>query len=169
MDTQLEALFRQAVEPGCNQQPIEIHEEDGTVHLQTPDGPKVCPIKSLSELYGAGTGSDVFDPSSARFLPLLLPIEETILDYANRHHSLTDAQVLLTLNQLAMNPDTPPANDPLGQHIRFALRIVLSLNDFSRAEVRQALRKVAKSVDRHSRDGGTRGYLTFIRSVLRRG
>jgi hypothetical protein len=64
---------------------------------------------------------------------------------------------------LAMDPDGATA-DPLAKQIQFSLRLTLSLNDYSRQEVRQAIRKIAKSVNRHK--NGDRGYLMFVREFF---
>jgi 2-keto-3-deoxy-L-rhamnonate aldolase RhmA len=43
----------------------------------------------------------------------------------------------------------------------------LSLNNYSQQEVKQALRIVLKSVERHSKHAGVTGYLDFIRRYVR--
>jgi hypothetical protein len=118
-------------------------------------------LKPLAELFGVGTGHSV-DPQDEAFLPLMLGIEEEIVKYDTDRH-LTDASVALALDQLAMDPAGPSA-DPLVRQLQFALRLILSLNDYSRQEVRQAIRKVAKSVQRHN--NGDRGYLRFVRQFF---
>jgi hypothetical protein len=65
------------------------------------------------------------------------------------------------LDQLGNEPNSP-GNDPLARRVNSALRLCLSLNDYSRFEVRAALRKVRKSVERHTRLAGPTGYLDFI-------
>ncbi len=67
-----------------------------------------------------------------------------------------------------MSPEAAAAADVLAARIQLSLRLTLSLNDYSRQDVRHALRKVAKSVARHTRLAGPRGYLTFLRRQLQR-
>ena len=74
---------------------------------------------------------------------------------------LNDGTVTLALNRLSMSPDEP-TEDPLIRRIQFGLRMNLSLNNYSRQEVRQAIRKIGKSAERHSEGGRGRGYLNFI-------
>jgi hypothetical protein len=65
-----------------------------------------------------------------------------------------------------MSPEAEAAQDELATAVQLKLRLVLSLNDYSRQDVRQALRKVKQSANRHNRDGGRRGYLDFITQML---
>jgi hypothetical protein len=118
-------------------------------------------LKPLAELFGVGTGHS-FDPQDDIFLPLMLCIEEEIVKYDTDHY-LTDASVALALDQLGMDP-AGASTDPLARQIQVALRLTLSLNDYSRQEVRQAIRKIAKSVNRHK--NGDRGYLRFVREFF---
>jgi hypothetical protein len=125
-------------------------------------------LKTLPELYGPGTGASSVDPRDERFMPLLLGIEEEICRYADTvDPSLTDGQVLLAVKDLAMNPEAEPS-EPLAKRIALALRLSVSLNNYSRQDVRGALRQVAKSVERHTKSEGRRGYLQFIRQFFSR-
>ena len=124
-------------------------------------------IKTLSELYGPGN-SETVDPQSDLFMPLFLCIEEGISIFDAKEGPLTDAQVALALDDLSMNPEKPSAS-PLVQHIQLALRLTLSLNNYSRQEVRQAIRRIGRSVQRHSEGGRGRGYLNFIKEFLQPG
>ena len=60
-----------------------------------------------------------------------------------------------------MDPDAPADHD-VTRRVQLALRLCLSLNDYSRQEVRTALRRVQRSVKRHTELQGPRGYLNFI-------
>jgi hypothetical protein len=123
-------------------------------------------LKTLPELYGPGTGASSIDPRDEQFRPLLMAIEGEICRYADTEApGLTDGQVLLAVKDLAMNPDADPS-DPLARRIAIALRLAVSLNDYSRQDVRGALRQVAKSVERHTKSEGRRGYLQFIRQFF---
>jgi hypothetical protein len=97
---------------------------------------------------------------------LFLSIEETIVREDQTHARLTDAGVTLTLERLAMNPEGDPGADDLARRLQLELRLQLSLNNYSRQEVRSAIRKIGKSVARHTRLAGPRGYLTFIRQYV---
>jgi hypothetical protein len=122
-------------------------------------------LKPLAELYGKGTGVADVNPRDT-FMPLFLGIEEAIM----RHDKIaytTDSAVAFALNQLGLSPDAP-TSDPIAAAVQRQLRLVLSFNDYSRAEVRTALRTIGRSVKRHSAEGGARGYLNFVRQQLGR-
>jgi hypothetical protein len=65
-----------------------------------------------------------------------------------------------------MNPAADCAGDVLCRRIQIALRLCLSLNDYSRQETKLAIRKVTQSVKRHTSLAGPRGYLSFIREFV---
>jgi hypothetical protein len=133
---------------------IEISKKGGTVRYQ---------LKPMRELFVPGTDSPTVDPQDEKYMALFLEIETEIAEYyKGEDPGLTDGAVGLTLDQLAMDPNNPPAADKLAQRIAMGLRLCQSLNNYSRQEVRAALRKVRKSVDRHSKVDGRRGYLDFI-------
>jgi hypothetical protein len=119
-------------------------------------------LKPLKELYGDGTGFAPVDPEDDIFMPLFLAIEDAIARYYQLEKpDLTDGSVGLVLDQMGMDPESNPT-DPLAVRIRVALRMCLSINNYSRQEVKAALKKVYKSVDRHTRAAGRRGYLDFV-------
>ena len=135
-----------------------------------PDGKKQdYLLKPLSQLFGKGSGVETLDPTDEWFMPLLMPIEEAIVLYWRENPSLSDGQVALVLEEMAMDPAGPAHNEPLKQEIPARLRLTLSLNDYSRQEVKMAIRKISKSVQRHTRLAGPRGYLTFISDMFRAG
>lgn len=116
-------------------------------------------LKPLSDLYGARHNVDTVDPQDEQFMPLFLAIEEAIVRHWEQDNpGLTDGAVALVLHQLGMGPDATT----LAQRTQLRLRLCLSMNDYSRQEVKAALKKVAKSVDRHTRASGPRGYLNFV-------
>lgn len=123
-------------------------------------------LRPLDELYGAGTGTATVDPMDERFMPLFLGIEEAIQLAYRRDRGLTDGTVQLALGELSMNPSAP-TRDELARSVQLQLRLILSLNDYSRQDVKGAVRKIAKSVERHRKSGGPRGYLEFVRAALR--
>jgi len=141
---------------------VEFADED-TVEIVSRDCRQRHKLKPLQQLYGADHGATV-SKDDDRFLPLLHCFEEQIVYCDENAQPLTDGAVLLTLQRLSLNPEDP-SSDLLAQNIQRGLRLTLSLNDYSRQNVRQAARTVAKSVERHA--AGGRGYLEFIREFLR--
>jgi hypothetical protein len=142
-------------------------DDSGRIEVNTPQGTRELTLRPLAELYGAGTGRPTIDPEDEPFIPLFLAIEQTIVREDQKGPArLTDGGVALTLDRLAMNPEGDPGIDPLARHLQLELRLQLSLNDYSRQEVRGALRKIGKSVVRHTRLAGPRGYLSFIREYV---
>ena len=134
----------------------------GLIVVQGAKGATTYTLKPLQELYGTGTGAETLDPEAAEFMPLMLRIEEDIAAAYQNRPSLTDGQTLLALKQLALGPEADVSSDPLAIRIQGGLRLVLSMNNYSRQDVKMALKKIAKSVERHTRSDGVRGYLTFI-------
>lgn len=128
--------------------------------------PRNYTLKPLSQLYGPGTPDRPVDPQDDAFMPLFLAIEQTIVRCDDLEPTMTDGAVSLALDLLAMDPQADLQHDTLARRIQLELRLLLSLNDYARQEVRQALRKVHKSVARHSRLSGRRGYLDFIRQYV---
>lgn len=121
-------------------------------------------LKPLAELYGAGTGVEAMDPRNKVFQPLLHGIESQILRFdVAQHGRLTDGQVSLALGKLAMSPEADAGTDVLANRIQIGLRLALSLGNYSRQEVKQALRRIAKSAEMHTKQSGARGYLNFVR------
>jgi len=169
MDSTLVELMEAAgppdgAEPESWESVVEILDEDsGVIQVETPDGPQRHVLKPLGQLFGNGCGVSSIDPADEAFMPLLLAIEESVLDCYSADPDLTDGRVSLALSRLAMRPDDDPADEALYRRMQLRLRLLLSLNDYSRQEVRWALRKIDKSVRRHSRIDGPRGYLDFIR------
>ena len=99
-------------------------------------------------------------------ITLFLAIEQCIVRCWKDDPSLTDASVQLALDRVALNPEDGSHNDALARQLQFNLRLLLSLHDYSRQDVRSALRKIGKSVSRHTRLAGPRGYLHFIREYV---
>ena len=67
--------------------------------------------------------------------------------------------------QLSAKPEAG-SGDKLLRAIVLGLRFQLSVQPYSRDDVRRAIRKVLASARRHHRDGGPRGYLEFIRQYV---
>lgn len=134
----------------------------GEIQVETPSGPQRYTLKSLRELYGKGLGAASVNPQDEQYEPLFMAIEQTIALYDDEVRTLTDGLVELTLEQMSMDPAGEPGQDELRHRIQLALRLLLSLDDYSRQEVRTALRTIARSVARHKSLEGRRGYLEFI-------
>src|SRR5665213_2175192 len=131
----------------------------GDIQIVRGENYDLYTLKPLSELYGTGNAQTV-DPGNDRFMPLLRTIESDIVKFDASRRRLTDAEVTLALDAMSMNPEAP-SGDPLVRRLQCGLRLVLSVNDYSRQEVRQAIRKIGKSVVRHTESGRGRGYLNF--------
>jgi len=140
-----------------------VDPERGEIEVEMSEGPRRHVLKPLPELFGKGHGVSSVDPQDERFMPLLLCIEESIVEHYEQDPDLTDGRVSLALSRLILQPGGDPGDDALCRLLQLDLRLLLSLNDYSRQEVRWALRKIDKSVRRHSRADGPRGYLDFIR------
>lgn len=142
--------------------------EAGELLLELPGEPQQYKLKPLQELYGPGHNVATVDPKEDRFMPLFMAIEEAIAQYYRHENpSLTDGATSLVVDQLGMQPDAA-STDPLALRIQYALRLCLSLNNYSRPEVKAALKKIGKSIDRHTRADGPRGYLRFIAEYFAR-
>jgi hypothetical protein len=149
-----------------NQVEVRLLVDKQAVEVSTTEGPRTHPLRPLDQLYGKGTGLSSLDGRDQQVQPLLLAIELPITEYYADHPRLTDGQVLLSLKLLSMNP-AAAATDELAHGILVSLRLALSINDYSRQDVKMALRKIGQSVERHMKEAGTRGYLTFISQYLR--
>ena len=139
----------------------------GSLEIDTPEGLTQWTLKPLGELYGNGVGAATVDPLNERYMPLFYAIEEGIVELAREDRTMTDARALLALERLGMSPEGEAGNDVLVKYLQFKLRMVLSMNDYSRQEVKAAAKKIARSVERHTKLAGPHGYLMFIRRQLR--
>jgi hypothetical protein len=120
-------------------------------------------LKPLIELYGKDRGANI---KSDEFVPLLAAIEEqVVLHNLEEEPTLSDGPVLLIMKQLGMDPDHEPA-ERLGKRIHGSLRLCLSLNEYSRQNVKNAFRQISKSIQIHTSMGGIRGYVGFIREFF---
>lgn len=142
---------------------ISFHEEeDGLVRVSGPKGAFEHRLKPLAELYSSGAADlAVMKWDDPRYLSLLYAIEGEIKRVYEANPEMTDSAVMLALDQLAMKPETT-SNDLLVKAVTRRLRLTLSMDDYSRDEVRKALRKILASVKRHKAAAGVRGYLDFI-------
>jgi hypothetical protein len=170
MDEMLTSLLlgddrRAAAGPGVKVPSAEIESCDpDTAELKIRIGSnlKSYTLRPLQELYGKGVGKPAVDPEDPDYEPLFLTIEEAIVHHWRSDPELSDQTVLGTLEHLGLKPELEAGDDLLCKHLQFELRMHLSVMDYSRQELRVALRKVAKSVQRHMRVDGPMGYLHFI-------
>lgn len=159
MDQELQDLMAKAMDSS----------DRTVIDVQDPRQPKIefgaqeYPVKPLDQLYGKGTGRDSLDPQDEIFMPLLTLIEGELSRAGQANPRLTDGDALLALKALSMNPAADVGTDELAALVQAALRLCLSLNDYSRQDVKMAIRKVTQSVQRHTSLAGRRGYLEFIK------
>jgi hypothetical protein len=168
MDAELTRLLDDGSDDSTSQlrKEIAFTNEGNVVEVQTPEGKRSYALKSIAELYGDGNSKPSIEPTDDTFAPLFLSIEQAILNYWRSEPSLTDGQVSLTLDRLGMSPEAEPGDDSLAAYLQRDLRLLLSLNNYSRQEVRATIRKIGKTLARHTRIAGPRGYLSFIREYV---
>ncbi len=132
------------------------------------DDPAPVPhqLKPLSQLYGPGRRYSSFDYKSETYVPLFLCIEECVLRHRRQQPELTDGDVMLSLDLLACAPEADVTSHVLARRMQLELRMLLSLNDYNRDEVRQVVRRLRKSVKLHNDLNGRYGYLDFIEEQL---
>lgn len=124
-------------------------------------------LKPLADLYGPGRGFSSVDPLNPEYEELMNGIEHSILEYYDTDDGLTDGLVSLVVDRMGVNPACDPHDDELCRCLQFDMRMLLSLNNYSKQEVRQAFRVVSKSVQRHTKMAGITGYLEFIQRHLK--
>ncbi len=136
--------------------------EDGLVLVSAKKGSFEYRLKPLQELFASGnTDVAVLKWDEPRYLNLLHAIESSIKRLYIENAELTDASVMLALDKLAVKPEAV-TNDAVVKRINRDLRMALSVSDYSRDEVKMAIRKILASVKRHKAAAGVRGYLDFI-------
>ncbi len=81
--------------------------------------------------------------------------------------ALGDGDLTIALSLLTMSPEADVHHNLLAAKIQFSLRLLLSLNDYSRQDVKQAIRRIARSVQSHTEHSGRRGHLDFIRQYVK--
>lgn len=139
-----------------------VDEGAGDIEVVIEETVKPYRLKPVDELYAPDSGTASINIEADAYMPLTKSIESAILEYFLKNPGLTDGTVQLALDRLALQPGADPIKDELCQNIQLGMRITLSLNNYSKREVVAALRKISRSVQRHSRLSGHRGYLEFI-------
>lgn len=135
------------------------NEKDGLIKLTADKGEFTYQLKPLEELY-VEQGS--IKNTEEEMMSLLYQIESTIKDYDVKNHGLTDSSLIMAIEKLSIKPEAPAQNDLL-RSITNHLRMFMSMHTFSRSELRQGINRVLRSVRRHNKIDGTRGYLDFIK------
>lgn len=146
---------------------IEFSEnKDGLIKVIADKGESIYQLKELPELYATEQSlSFDIDWDNAHYLSLLNTIEGAIRYIDDSNTELTDTKVIFSLEELVSKPGLK-SNDIIVKGINQRLRFQLSFSDYTRKEVRRALKKVLKSAKRHNRIGGIRGYLDFIMQFI---
>lgn len=117
-------------------------------------------LKEINEVYTEAKSA----ASDNEITSLCMAIEYAIAYYDHSNdHGLRDDVTIRMLEKLSMKPEMPLTG--VGALVQAYLRLELSLEDYSRADVRQAVRKIQRSAQRHSKDG-PRGYLDFIHHFM---
>lgn len=147
---------------------IEFFEnKDGLIKVIAGKDEFTHQLKELPELYSPeeSLNFDDINWDDDYYISLLNTIEGTIRYIDDSNTGLTDTKVILSLEELVSRPEIK-SNDKIVKEINQRLRLQLSFSDYTRNEVRRALRKVLKSVKRHNQTGGIRGYLDFIMQFI---
>lgn len=132
--------------------------EDGVIGL--PDDTDI-ELKPLSELYVEAKSP----ASDSQQNALMMALEYAIASYDHAHdHGLRDDETIRMLEKLAMKPEVTLSG--AGGFVQTYLRLELSLDDYSRGDVRQALRRSQKNAERQSKGGSGRDYLNHIHHVM---
>jgi hypothetical protein len=136
--------------------------EDGCVKIQSDKGEFVYRLKPLQDLFSAGkTDVVAMKWDDPLYMSLLHAIESAIKRLYEEDPQLTDGRVMLALDKLSLKPETV-SDDPVIKAVNNSMRFLLSTTDYSRDEVKKAVRKILVSVKRHNDFAGIRGYLDFI-------
>jgi hypothetical protein len=123
-------------------------------------------LAPLQELYGRGTGEQSPDPTSEALAPLLLVIQQAIVEAFEDDPRLHDARVARALARLQRCLEGNFAVFGLTAAIQAALRLTLSLNDYSRQDVLAALNEIAQNVAVQSNLAGPQGYVQYLQQYL---
>lgn len=165
MDAALEQLMAQPAEGEFSEIAIDVIDpRAGRIQVECPGGPRDHTLRPLAELFAPDSAEVSISWTEDRCLPLLSAIESQLSREYRLNRFLTDAQVALSLKKLSMNPAADCGDDEICSKVQLGLRLGLSLSrgGYSRQEVKLAIRKVLKSVERHTRLAGPQGYLNFI-------
>jgi hypothetical protein len=154
---QIEGLeLRPAPEP----QTLQLFEAGTHLHgfaLHVPNQ-EHYPLKTIAEL--------VDDKAAAKDTAidaLCTTVEFAMASFDHEHgHSISDSDVASELEKLAFKPETR-LESPVGQQIEAWLRVELSLSNYSRSDVRTALRRLHRMAKKY---GSGRDYLNHIHHLV---
>ncbi len=140
---------------------------DGLIEVVGGKGSFAYQLKELEELYLSSEEASDIEPDweDDHYLSLLYAIESAIRRADDYTPGLADSMVITALEKLAIKPELKEDN-PIIKEINQQLRAQLSLCNYSRYEVKRAIRKILGSVKRHNRIDGIRGYLDFIKEYV---
>ena len=113
----------------------------------------LAPLETLYSDHRPATPAAV--AGLAATLEFILALE----DHASGH-GLRDQEALSALERLPLKPEPP--QEGLAGLIQAALRLELSLRDFTRSDVRQALRQVLRAAQKGVKQGNGRTFLGQI-------
>lgn len=164
MDVSFRAFVGESADGTPNNFFLDYQAEE--IRLDESENSPAYHLKPLDQLYGPGRDASRFSTEDEQYERLLYSVESPIYEFYRMQPALTDGQVLLSLRQLAMNPAAPVASDSLATRVQVSIRLVCSMDDFNRGEVRAAIKKVIQSVERHTASDGRRGYLTFLEEYM---
>jgi len=137
-------------------------DEDGLIKIIGKKGEFIYKLKELDELYAP---EEIISPDidwdDEYYLSLLFSIESAIKRVYDDKPDLTDASAIYALEKLSLKPEAKEDNIVI-REINQQLRVQLSMSDYSRTEVKRAIRKIRGSAKRHTKIDGIRGYLDFI-------
>jgi len=139
------------------------NEEEGLIKIESAKGDFTHKLKPLNELFSQENSKITeINWKDQYYLNLLYAIERAIKRiYEGTYYRITDSDVIPVLETLAMKPETVNNNSVL-KAINQELRLQLSMNNYSRHEVKMAIRKILNSAKKHNKQGGLRGYLGFV-------
>jgi len=143
-----------------------FYDEDGLIKVIGKKGEFIYKLKELAELYApeAIISPDI-DWDDEYYLSLLFSIESSIKRVYDDKPDLTDASVIYALEKLSLKPEAKENNIVI-REINQQLRVQLSMGDYSRTEVKRAIRKIRGSAKKHTKIDGIRGYLDFIAEYI---
>lgn len=116
------------------------------------------------ELCKEGTGIDAINESNREaFFPLLLAIEEKILNHFEEDFLLEDKDIIISLKKVRdyIFSENIDFND-LEKDIISKIKRILLMNDYSKKDVSLSISAILNSVKLHRAEDGKRGYLNFI-------
>jgi len=113
----------------------------------------------LEQLYAEKSASAAAVEGLSTTVEFILALQDHMSE-----HALRDQDAVTALEALSMKPEPPQPG--LAGTIQAALRLELSLRDFSRSDVRQALRQVLRAAQKGLKSGQPRSFLGHIHHLI---